>query len=344
MLSSVNIYAQHGKSFFIRLNQVGFLPNDLKTAVIISKEPLQKEVFSILSDPGGIQYSGRIAEKKYSYGNFNYCYTINFSDFITPGKYELLIDGEKSCSFKIGSSIYNSVVDSLLLFFKEQRCGPTHPYLHAPCHLSDVTRLIGDPSHTGGVDATGGWHDAGDYIKFLSTTAYATYVMMFAYEFDPSKFAFDDNHDGTPDILEEAKIGIDWMLRCNYSKYKLITQVQDLRDHDVGWRMPGKDTLQYNRPGYVSIGKNQIGMFTAVMSMASRIWSEKFKLYNFAGQCLDAAENLYSIRNSVPDVDSSESGFYQDKKFRGKLALGAIELYITTHDESYLSGCRNLCR
>lgn len=323
---------------FIRVNQVGFLPGDLKTGVVFSEAPVDDRSFVVKDIISGNDiYSGDFNDSVYQYDKFKYCYTIDFSKVKREGNFIIEVEGRKSTPFKIGRNIYNNVVDSLLLFYKAQRCGPTNPILHEPCHLSDVVRLVGDTNITGMVDLTGGWHDAGDYIKFLSTTAYTTYMMMFAYEFDNEKFGFDHNNNGTPDILEEAKIGIDWMLRANYSKYKLVTQVQDLRDHEVGWRLPENDTLRYDRPGYVGIGKNQIGLFSAVMSLASRIWKQRFNAGEFSKKCLDAAENLYSIRNEVPDVDKIESGFYQDSRFWGKLALGAIELYNTTHNRSYLN-------
>ncbi len=224
-----------------------------------------------------------------------------------------------------------------MLFFKEQRCGPTNPILHGPCHLSDVARLSGDKEHPGGTDLTGGWHDAGDYIKFLSTSAYTTYMLIFSYEFDKTKFGFDNDKNGVPDVLDEAKIGLDWLLRCNYSKYKLVTQVQDLRDHSVGWRLPDKDSLQYDRVGIVGIGKNQIGLYAAVMALGYKVWSEKFSEKDFADKCLKAAENLYSIRNQVPDIDTSTSGYYQDNQYWGKLALGAVELYNATKKFEYFN-------
>ncbi len=223
-----------------------------------------------------------------------------------------------------------------MLFFQVQRCGPTHPLLHKPCHLSDVRKIYGR-ADSSMVDLTGGWHDAGDYIKFLSTASFTTYMLLFSYEFDPEKFGFDNNENGDPDILEEAKVGIDWMLRCNYAEDTLVTEVQDLKDHEVKWRMPENDPLKYNRLGYVGIGKNQIGMYSAVMALASRIWLNRFSDTLFSKKCLNAAIEFYSIKNSVPNIDSSYSGFYQDKNYLGKLALGAIELYNATNYYNYLN-------
>ncbi len=325
------------QQIFIRANQVGYLPNDFKTAVVFSEYPITGLKFVIKNiNSNKVRFTDYLKKAVHSYDKFKYCYTADFSKLSTKGFYEIEIDGFSSYPFKIGDKLYNNVVDSLMLFFQEQRCGPTNPILHKPCHLSDVVRLIGDKNHPNGVDATGGWHDASDYIKFLSTAALTTYMLIFSYEFDKTKFGFDNNKNGVPDVLEEAKVGLDWLLRCNYAKDKLVTQVQDLKDHDVGWRMPEDDTLRYDRPGYVGIGKNQIGLFAATMALASRVWSEKFLNYDFAKRCLDAAENLYSIRNEVPDIDTSGTGSYRDKTFLGKLALGAVELYLTTRQKNYL--------
>ncbi len=334
------------EGIYIRANQVGYLPGDMKTAVVLSENQIDNDKFSIRNLKTNEEvFTGKLQNSDFNYGNFKFCYTADFSKVVNPGTYVISVDGNNSYKFKIGKDIYNGVVDSLMQFFREQRCGPTDPILHGVCHLYDVSRLIGDNSHTGGVDVTGGWHDAGDYIKFLSTTAYTTYMLIFSYDFDKAKFGFDFNHNGVPDVLEEAKIGVDWLLRCNYnnphsgdpiSKYKLVTQVQDLRDHEVGWRMPENDTLRYDRVGFAGIGKNTIGMYAAVMALASRVWSEKFYNYDLAKKCLEAAENFYAVRNEVPDIDTSGTGMYRDVTYKGKLALGAIELYLTTKKQQYL--------
>ena len=321
---------------FIRASQVGYIPGDLKTAVIFSQTPLFNKSFAIVTYPEGKEvYKDEIKDSNFTYDKFKNCYLIDFSRLNKAGKYEIIADGHKSIPFEIGSKIFNRVVDSLMLFFKAQRCGPTYPFLHKPCHLSDASRLVGG-DRISAVDVTGGWHDAGDYVKFLSTTAYTTYLLIFSYEFDKNKFGFDDDKDGVPDVLAEARVGLDWLLRCNFDKYKLITQVQDLRDHEVGWRKPENDTLRFDRPGFVGIGKNQVGIFTAVMALAARIWTEKFHDNEFSSKCIQAAENIYSLHDKVPDIEKTPSGSYQDKSFWGKLALGAIELYNTTKNENYL--------
>lgn len=333
----ISACVQNDPQTFIRLNQVGFLPDDIKTAIILSNSSIQSDQFKLidLSDNHSV-FIGEIDTNSFQFGEFNFCKKFSFTEFQTPGKYIISLPDIQSYPFEIGVNVYNSVVDSLMLFLKVQRCGPTNPILHQPCHLSDVSLIIGD-STTDFVDATGGWHDAGDYIKFFSTAAYTTYMLLFAYEFDEQKFNFDNDSNAVPDILEEAKVGLDWLLRCNYTSGKILTQVQDLDDHGFPWRMPEDDSLKFDRPGFYGIGKNQIGIFTAVMASAYRIWQKKFLDSTFASKCLEAALNLYNYRNDSPNIDSCYSGFYQDNAFWGKLALGAIELYYSNGEEKYLN-------
>ena len=133
--------------------------------------------------------------------------------------------------------------------------------MHQPCHLSDAAKIIGYKDSTAR-DLTGGWHDAGDYVKFLKTTAYTTYMLLFSYEFDSQKFGYDLDKNDVPDILEEAKVGLDWLLRCNVDNQTLVSQVQNESDHNIGWRLPENDSLQFDRPAFVSIGKNTIGIYS----------------------------------------------------------------------------------
>jgi hypothetical protein len=73
------------------------------------------------------------------------------------------------------------------------------------------------------------------------------------------------------------------------------------------------------------------------MSLAYRIWKEKLNFPEFANQCLNDAQKIYSLNKFVKDIDSSGTGVYVDKSFNGKMALGAIELYLSTMKSNYLS-------
>ncbi len=324
--------------FVIRLNQVGYLPDDIKSGIILSTVPLENLKLEII----GLKNAHKKFYPKYyntgfKHGRYSYTYKFDFSGLKESGKYIISAGEITSYTFEIGENVYRKLTESLLDFFKVQRCGYTDPLLHGVCHIADATAIYdGKDTFNIKMDLTGGWHDAGDYIKFLNTTAYSTYLLLFAYEFAPDKFGFDRNNNNVADILEEAKVGLDWLLRCRYGN-KLVTQVQDLRDHDVGWRMPEDDPLTFDRPAFVGIGKNLIGIYSATLALASRIWRNKLNYPNFADTCLITATKYYKLKDSVPDIDSSGSGMYIDKNYEGKLSLAAVELYLSTRMSSYLN-------
>lgn len=327
---------------FIRFNQLGFLQDDIKTAVVLSNTNLMKKQIHLFNSKNEKVLTLKFSENKGQYGKFSFTYNLDFSSLNKKGEYYFQFGNQKSSSFKIDENVFNGISESLLEFFKVQRCGYTSPLIHDVCHIADATSLIENGKVINKtIDVTGGWHDAGDYIKNLNTTAFSTYLLLFAYEFAPEKFSFDKNKNNVPDILEEAKIGLDWLHRAYYDKYKLITQVQDMRDHDVGWRMPENDPLAFDRPAFVGMGKNLIGIYSATMSLAYRIWKEKLNYPEFANQCLNDAQNIYSIHKQVKDVDNSGTGVYIDKNFYGKLSLGAIELYLSTLKTTFLNDAAN---
>jgi endoglucanase len=336
LLISIQIFPK--SEIFIRANQVGFTPNDFKSAIILSAIELEGESFHVVNSINKkVVFHNAIGRSKGEFGKFKYSYEIDFSKVKKKGSYKIVVQANRSFKFEIGNSIYSPVVKELMRFFPVQRCGYTNPSEHEICHIADATSIIdGEEVIDETLDVTGGWHDAGDYVKFLNTTALTTYTLLFAYDFDNEKFGFDYNENDIPDILEEAKIGLDWLLRAQTDDNRLITQVQNLQDHEVGWRLPENDTLQYNRPAYIGIGKNLIGIYSATLALASRIWEEKLNHHEFAEECLAVAQKYYRIKDDVADIDSSGSGQYFDKSFEGKLALGAIELYETTKRSDYL--------
>lgn len=328
--------AKDGKEIFIRANQLGFLPKDIKTAIIFSNENLEGQIASIRDLKNNrIVFKDSLGGNLGALGNYSNHHSLNFSSLIMRGRYQIEFNGTTSFPFEISNTVYDGMVDSLLLFLKVQRCGPTNPHLHKVCHLFDATSIVGDETVLT-ADLTGGWHDAADYIKFTSTTAYTVYMLLFAYQFYPKKLEMDNDNNGAPDILEEARVGIDWLLRAQYSAGKLITQVQSMNDHNVGWRFPEDDPLSVDRPAFAGMGKNQIGLYSAALALAAQIWKQRFFDDGYSQKCLTAAKNIYAQIGNSPDLDTSNTGMYQDQKFYGKLALGAVELYNSTNEKKYL--------
>lgn len=327
---------------FIRMNQIGYGKLDFKSAVVMSQKPLSVEKFVVKSLISKTEVlTGYCKKEKTKYGSFDYCYSIDFTNLNKSGLYIIEVSGEKSYPFEISGMQYGNIVRDLLKFFKIQRCGYTDPFMHQVCHIADATGTIENGIRTDKkIDVTGGWHDAGDYIKFLNTTAYATYMLLFSYEFNPDAFNTDFNKNNVPDILDEAKVGLDWLLRCNVNNEKLVTQVQDLSDQSVGWRLPEKDTLRFNRPAFIGIGKNLVGIYTAALALGAKIWLDKLNYPEFSQKCLSTAEIFYSKLNLFPNISKEGTGVYIDQNYKGKVALGAIELYRVTKNQKYLENAK----
>jgi len=75
-----------------------------------------------------------------------------------------------------------------------------------------VCVMQNDAALNGQVDVSGGWHDAGDYNKYMGNTPYAAYILLRAYESEPDLW-HDLDGNGLPDILDEVKVALDWMMK-----------------------------------------------------------------------------------------------------------------------------------
>ena len=150
----------------------------------------------------------------------------DFSALITPGTYYISDGGRRSEDFEISETVYDQVLSKALKTFYYQRCGvaksstfvPSY-YADAVCHSQDATcRFINDPNNASLYkNMSGGWHDAGDYNKYINFT-YATLLdLLNAYEYNPETWtdAMDlpESGNGIPDVLDEIKYELDWMIK-----------------------------------------------------------------------------------------------------------------------------------
>ncbi len=93
------------------------------------------------------------------------------------------------------------------------------------------------------INAIGGWHDASDYLQYSTTSANTVYHLLAAWRDFPA--VFGDEHaatglrgsNGTADVLDEARWGLDWLLRMHPQDDWLFNQIADDRDHR-GMRLP----------------------------------------------------------------------------------------------------------
>ncbi|MCX6320558.1 MAG: glycoside hydrolase family 9 protein, partial [Bacteroidia bacterium] len=196
------------------------------------------------------------------------CYRLPFTELKKSGIYRIVAGNAISPDFRIADDVYDGTADFLLNYMRQQRCG-YNPWLKDSCHTDDGYEIYGKSADSAHIDVTGGWHDAADYLQYVATSANATYQMLFAYSENPASFG--DKYlsnglpgaDGVPDVLNESRWGLDWLIKMNPEPGVMYNQIADDRDH-IGFRFPNNDTAKYGkgreRPVYFCTGEPQ-GLF-----------------------------------------------------------------------------------
>jgi hypothetical protein len=148
-----------------------------------------------------------------------------------------------SYTFHIGPDVYNDALYHAQRVFYYQRCGTSKTLAHAgnnytdtPCHvgsLQDLTcRDVANPVQATERDVSGGWHDAGDYNKYTNFTFAAVHYLLDAYEQAPAAFGDANNipesGNGTPDLLDEVKFELDWLLKMQNGDGSTIMKISTL--------------------------------------------------------------------------------------------------------------------
>ena len=254
LISSPLLQAQ--ENAWIRINMLGYTPSGIKVAIWCGKVNESISEFSVIdSISGKTVFTSKAGTAFGAYGPFSQTYRLNFSSFKKPGIYCISAGGAKSPYFSINNDVYKGAADFCLRYMRQQRTG-FNPFLKDSCHTHDGYVLYGkdaglpDSTH---IDVVGGWHDATDYLQYSTTSANATYHLLAAYR-DFSKVFTDtkqsnglDGKNGVADVLDEAKWGLDWLLKMHPKDEWLFNQIADDRDH-ISMRIPKQDS-QYNR-GY----------------------------------------------------------------------------------------------
>lgn len=350
----------------VKVNQVGYLPWGKKfgyvgnylgdagsmplfpTSFELRDASTQQAVLNGIPDFRGkdAQFSGELI------------YQCDFSSFNTPGNYYLYVPGVgRSFPFKIGDNALDSVYYTTARGLFYQRCGSklAPPYAdakwaHEACHQGDG---IGHPSwltsplYNGEVvnvlyPATKGWHDAGDYGKYTTTAGSALYYLLTMYELYPQQFAdgelnLPESTNGIPDVLDEAKYELDWLLAM-----QAIDAGVYKRLNTINWptTMPEDDAaIRY----ITEKGTHSTGQFAAVMAMAYRVFLPF--LPDYAKDCLLKAKKAMSFLLIHPDtepplgynpnINGMGGSYYDFDGDQDERAWASAELYKATGDLSY---------
>lgn len=355
-----------GQNAWIRINQVGYKTEGRKVAVWVSKSDKQLKGFTVrrLGD-NKVVYKGDVSKPFGEYGPFRQSYRLDFSTLKTPGRYVIEAGGTRSEELKVGENVYNGSADFALRYMRQQRT-LFNPYLKDSCHTHDGFSMYGasaglvDSTH---VDVGGGWHDASDYLQYATTSANATFHLLAAYRDFPDVFTdFKqanglDGSNGVKDVLDEAKWGLDWLVKMHPSPNIMFNQIADDRDH-ASMRMPNEDALYghgFERPVYFIDGfpqqrgkfmNNTTGTsstaakFVGAFNLGASIYGEIAPSYSEL--LLSKAESAFEFahrRLGVTQTVSVKSPYiYAEDNWKDDMELAYASMYQQTEDPKYKEG------
>lgn len=363
LISCTFCRSQDVESSWIRINQFGYLPAGTKVAVWGGNSLQPASVFELVdTKTAKVIFKASAGNPYGAYGPFQQTYRLDFTSFRTKGSYYLKCGAARSPVFRIGDDIYDGASDFILRYLRQQRSG-FNPFLKDSCHTHDGYTMYGPMPDTTHIDVSGGWHDATDYLQYVTTSATATYHLLEAYRDFPGVFTDShlanglDGQNGTADVLDEARWGLDWLLKMHPRKDWLFNQLADDRDHQ-GFRLPTKDSVDYGlgkgmgRPVYFASGKPQglgkyknkstgvasaAGKFASAFALGSTIYKKENP--DFSGLLEKKSESAYQLGLDKPGVSQTapnrEPYYYEEDNWVDDMELAAADLYRITGNKTY---------
>lgn len=346
-LSAIPAAAQQ----WIRINQLGYLPANPKTAVWCSKGAAAPKRFEVLdSATQQVVFLGKASAAFGAYGPFSESCRLDFSALRRPGAYFLRAGEAVSPVFRIGADVYAGAADFTLRYMRQQRCG-FNPYLRDSCHTHDGYTMYGPMPDSSHVDVIGGWHDASDYLQYSTTSANATYHLLAAWRDFPQVFADEHSAQGLPgangaaDVLDEARWGLDWLLKMHPRPEWMFNQIADDRDH-VNMRIPKEDPFYgkgFERPVYFCTGEPQglgkyknratgtastAGKFASALALGASLLTHQDP--DYARLLTQRSHSAFAFGKAKPGVCQTAPNrapyFYEEDNWKDDMQLAAAAM------------------
>ena len=351
----------------IRINQVGFAPQQEKTATIdVCTLDAAPCFVSILSETGDTVWTGIASTTMLNSVSGKPRQIVDFSALSTPGIYTLYANG-LSVPVTITSRPYRFLTRQALRAFYHQRTAMPieepfaegyaraagHPDDHVLVHPSAATDER--PANTV-IASPGGWYDAGDYNKYIVNSGYTMGVFLMAYEqqsayYDTLSLNIPESGLRVPDMLAEAMYNIRWMLT-----------MQDT-DGGVYHKLTNPEFESFIRPDecqkprYVVLKTTAAALdFAATMALAARIYAPYEDVYpGFVAEATTAALRAWDWALAHPAIYYDQNamneqytpaiitGAYDDYDVQGEFYWAATELYLLTQNNVYREAALAYC-
>jgi len=351
----------------VRVDQIGYPSTSAKVAYVMSAYACAGTGFSVSTVGGTVVTTGSAGPSQGSWNRrYRYVCPLAFDSVTAPGTYRVAAGSAVSPAFAVASapSLWVRGLSNSVSFYANQRDGSAFvpsALRKTPAHLTDAAAMAyltptmnssggfsGDLVPTGAsLDVSGGWWDAGDYLKFVQTTSYTVDAMGVGVRDFAGRMGAGA---GNANMTAEFRFGIDWLEKMwddpNHTLYYQVGIASGnsriLGDHDL-WRLPqADDTYGGNDPttGYIrhrpvlragpsgaSISPNLAGRLAAAFGLCAQIYATSEPAY--AARCLADGEHVYALADTKPAghlLTAAPFGFYPETQWRDDLELGATEL------------------
>lgn len=266
-------------------------------------------------------------------------YPLDFGSVQTAGKYYLENGtGERSDTFEIGKDVLSGVHNAMVKALYFQRCGCAleekyaGPYTHAACHMADC-QVYGEPEHS--FEARGGWHDAGDYGRYITPAAVTVGHLLYAYWLYTVAFEeqlnIPESGNGVPDVLNECRYELEWMLKMQREDGGVYHKLTAWRHAPFIMPEEDQDTF-YAYP----VSSLAVADFCACMALAARVYrgssSSGREEKEFSLQLEQAARRAWKWLMEHPEPllftnpEGSNTGDYRDTTDADERLWAAAEM------------------
>jgi len=333
----------------IKIDQVGYLPGAPKIAFVVSS--IVNGDFTVRRKKDrSVAFAGTLSLPFEDPDTGDRVLVADFSKLVESGTFYLDVqEVGTSWTFQIGTDVYRRAFYLTMRSFYGQRCGTAVDlgrefpgYKHSACHLTGAYHATSGRS--GAAVSAKGWHDAGDYGRYIVNSGITTGQLLWAYEIFEArvgkvKLNIPESDNSTPDILDEVRWNLDWMLTMQDEDGGVWHK--QTSEQFAAFVMPENDKLL----SYViGTGKEPYKSstatadFAAVMAIAGRTYKTHDPAY--ARLCLTAAEKAWNWLLKNPDVLFRNSGGvatgeYGDRNCSDERLWAAAELWRSTKQEPY---------
>jgi subtilisin family serine protease len=280
----------------------------------------------------------------------------DFSSFTQPGTYYVADGAVRSEDFNISDTVFHQVFKTAFKTFYHQRCGTPKSgsfvlpgYVDDACHLQDIScKFYSNPTRT--KDLSGGWHDAGDYNKYVNFAYTAVFDLLFSYHLHPEAWVSDafgipESGNSIPDMLDEIKYETDWLLKMQEQDGGVLSMV-GVANHATSSPPSADSSDRLYGPASTSASCSASAILAFTALQFKKI--DNSTALQYAITLENAAVNAYNWAVNNPDVRFYNQGIIgageqeiDSYETSMRIICAAVFLYELTGQSSYKNHVEN---